>query len=50
MIEDEHLVQKFVKFLPAGPTESGGHRKRDLVQFIAKDGGMRTVQVEDLVL
>jgi hypothetical protein len=50
MIEDEHRVVKFLKWLPAGPTASGGHREKTLVQFIAKDGGTRTVAIEDLTL
>lgn len=50
MVEQEHYVHKFVRWLPAGPTASGGHREKVLVQFIAKDGGMRTVAVDDLTL
>lgn len=49
-IEDEHKVQKLVKFLPAGPTSDGGHREQALVQFIARDGGLRTVNAGDLTL
>jgi hypothetical protein len=50
MIEDEHKVLKLMKWLPAGPTSGGGERKQDIVQFIARDGGIRTVPAEDLIL
>lgn len=50
MIEAEHYVVKLMRWLPAGPTESGGHRDKDLVQFVARDGGIRTVATADLVL
>lgn len=49
MIEDEHEVLRLRQWLPAGPTATGGHRERDLVQFTAKHGGVRTVPVADLV-
>jgi hypothetical protein len=35
--------------LPAGPTDSGGFRKKALVQFIAYKGGLRTVAVDDII-
>lgn len=50
MIETEHRVQRLVKWLPAGPTESGGHRERDLIQFYAVDGGLRTTYVSNLTM
>ena len=49
MIETEHKIVRLLKYLPAGSTESGGNRDRALVQFIAEDGGKRTVACEDLV-
>lgn len=49
IIENEHEVLKLLKWLPAGPTESGGFRKKDIVQFVARHGGIRTVAVADLV-
>lgn len=36
-------------WLPAGPTDSGGFRKKALVQFIAYKGGLRTVAVDDII-
>jgi len=50
MLEDEHKVLRLKRWLPAGPLEDGGRRERDLVQFIAENGGTRTVAVEDLIL
>jgi hypothetical protein len=52
-LEDEHRVLKYRKFLPAGPTfnaegEKTGQRKQDLIQFIAEQGGTRTVAVADI--
>lgn len=60
LIENEHQVVKLLKWLPAGPLgadaqttgtreRSAGHRPRDMVQFVARHGGVRTVAVEDLV-
>jgi hypothetical protein len=49
IIEAEHRVKSLRKWLPAGPTDSGGVRKHDIVQFVAVDGGIRTVEVRDLV-
>lgn len=49
--EQEHHVKTLLKFLPAGPTADGeGHRKKDLVQFVATHGGVRTVAADDLVI
>jgi hypothetical protein len=49
--EQEHKVLKLLKWLPAGPTADGeGHRKKDLVQFVAAHGGVRTVAADDLVV
>lgn len=50
MIEDEHRVEKLMKWLPAGPTSEGGERKEDLVQFVARHGGIRTIPVNDLII
>jgi hypothetical protein len=55
-IEDEHRVDRLLKFLPAGPItdpETGeqlGERKHDIVQFIARHGGRRTIKTADLTL
>jgi hypothetical protein len=49
-IETEHKVLKFRKWLPKGPTLEGGYREKDIIQFIARDGGVRTVLAEDLVV
>lgn len=55
-IEDEHLVQKLLKFSEVGPItdpETGeviGERKDQLVQFIARHGGRRTIKTADLTL
>lgn len=49
LIEREHVVLKFLKWLPAGPTEDGqGHREHDIIQFISRHGGKRTVRASDL--
>jgi hypothetical protein len=50
LLEDTHHVVKLLKWLPAGPTSDGGHRAEDLVQFVAQQGGIRTVRVRDLTL
>lgn len=50
MVEEEHLVKKLTRWLPAGPTAAGTVRAKTLVQFVARDGGTRTVAVEDLIL
>lgn len=49
-IENDHYVTRLMKFLPAGPTEDGGNRSHDLVQFVAKHGGIRTVKAEDIYI
>jgi hypothetical protein len=46
--EKTHHVVRLVKWLPAGPTTDGGHRDHDLVQFVGRQGGLRTVRVRDL--
>lgn len=45
----EHEIVRLLKWLPAGPMVDGGERPRDLVQFVARHGGVRTVSAEDLV-
>jgi hypothetical protein len=51
IIELDHHVEKLLKWLPAGPTADGtGHRQHDLVQFIARHGGIRTCRAADLVV
>jgi hypothetical protein len=50
MIEEQHYVMRLLKWLPAGPAKEGGHRAKDLVQFVARDGGIRTIAVDDLTL
>lgn len=49
-IEAEHKVIRFKKWLPAGPTSDGGVREKDIIQFIARDGGCRTILAEDLAI
>lgn len=49
-VENEHIVLKLLRWLPKGPTDSGGYRERDMIQFVAKDGGMRTTYVSNLTL
>jgi hypothetical protein len=44
MLEDEHKVLSFRRFLPAG-----GGRKVAIVQFFAERGGLRTIEVPDIV-
>lgn len=50
LLEDTHRVVRLLKWLPAGPSSHGGHREHDLVQFVAEQGGIRTVAVKDLTL
>jgi hypothetical protein len=50
LLEETHDVVKLLKWLPAGPTSNGGHREHTLVQFVAREGGIRTVNVKDLIL
>lgn len=45
MLEVEHEVIKFRKWLP-----KGAGRADDLIQFIAKHGGTRTVRTKDLTV
>lgn len=49
-VENEHFVVKLLKWLPKGLTDTGGYRERDLVQFIAKDGGTRTTYASNLTV
>lgn len=49
LIEQTHEVVKLLKWLPAGPTDNGGVREQDIVQFVARHGGIRTVAAADLV-
>jgi hypothetical protein len=49
MVEGEHHVTSVRRWLPAGPTDSHGERKDDLIQFISSKGGLRTVRVKDIV-
>lgn len=50
ILEDEHRVDKFLKWLPAGPISEGGHREHDLVKFVAHHGGIRVVRAADLII
>ena len=56
MLEVDHHVLKFRKWLPAGKTEARDangkriKRKHDLIQFISENGGKRTVRVKDLTV
>jgi hypothetical protein len=50
LLETEHRVQKLKAWLPKGPTDSGGYRERDIIQFYAVDGGLRTTYVSNLIL
>ena len=47
VIEDEHVVTSVRRVLRAGVR--GGSRKHDLVQFYAREGGMRTVALRDII-
>lgn len=49
-LEVEHRVVKLLKWLPAGPTATGGHREHTLVQFTSRQGGIRTVRASHLTL
>jgi hypothetical protein len=44
-LETEHKVVRFKRFLPANDD-----RPKAIVQFIARDGGNRTVLAEDLTI
>lgn len=60
LLEDEHRVIRLLKWLPAGPVEFDDandnnerrtlERKRTLVQFVARHGGIRTIAVDDLIV
>lgn len=43
VVDEEYRVLKFKALLPEGPTTSGGYREEPLLQFYAKEGGLRTV-------
>ena len=44
----EFTLLRLRAWLPAGPVAGGGVREQALVQFIATNGGMRTVAASDL--
>lgn len=50
LLEDTHDVVTLLKWLPAGPLPGGQVREHTLVQFVARQGGIRTVAVKDLTL
>lgn len=47
MVSDTRVL-RFHRYLPAGPTENGGYRKEDLVQFYCDPPGFRTIRVRDI--
>lgn len=47
ILEDTHRVTHFRRYLPAGAP--GGNRQKPLIQFIAAEGGCRTVAEGDIV-
>lgn len=50
IFEQEHYVVRLIKWLPAGVTEGGMIREHDLVQFVGRHGGLRTVRAADIVV
>jgi hypothetical protein len=42
-VEDEYVVKSFRRVLPEGETDDGGYREEPLLQFYARNGGLRTV-------
>jgi hypothetical protein len=50
LLEDTFHVTRLLKWLPAGPTANDGFRKDDLIQFVAREGGIRTIKVHDLTV
>jgi hypothetical protein len=50
VIEFDHHVVKFKRYLPAGPLPGGAVRRQDLIQFYANPGGLRTVAAQDIIL
>ena len=50
MIERDHRVVRFKQYLYAGPLPGGGVRQKDIIQFWADPGGLRTINAEDIVL
>jgi hypothetical protein len=50
LLEQVHTVHRLIKWLPAGPLPGGSVRRKDLVQFIAREGGTRTVNADDLIV
>lgn len=43
VVDEEYRVAKFKAVLPEGPTASGGYREEPLLQFYAREGGLRTI-------
>lgn len=48
-MESSYRVTSVRRWLPAGPISAGGHRKDDLIQFVAYKSGLRTVAVRDII-
>jgi hypothetical protein len=50
-LDDEVKVKSLKRpaLLLAGPTSDGGIRKKDLLQFYADLGGLRTISVDSIV-
>jgi hypothetical protein len=44
-LETDHKVVKFLDWLPAGK-----RRPKAIIRFIARDGGTRTVEADDLTV
>lgn len=50
LLEVEHRVTRFNRYLPAGVLPDGGVREDDLIQFWTDPGGLRTVKAADIVI
>ena len=50
LLEVEHNVTVFNRYMPAGPLPGGAVREHDLIQFWTDPGGLRTVQADDIVV
>lgn len=50
IFEQEHYVMRLLKWLPAGATEDGVIRERDLIAITARHGGMRVLAAKDIVV
>jgi hypothetical protein len=50
LIEIEHDVIKYRRYLPADVLPDGSVRKEDLIQFYSKRGWLRTVAARDLII